>query len=102
MMLIMSLLFLLLTPTLSHPPFTPFACYYGFGPCFDLRQVGYGIAVYKDSFIHSEDLYSASSRNPYSEALPGQPRTKILWRKLPIADTTQNNGLQMAAHIVKS
>src|SRR6218665_2047463 len=28
------------------------------------------------SFIHSEDLYSASSRDYYSEALPAQPRTK--------------------------
>src|SRR6218665_3412521 len=28
------------------------------------------------SFIHSEDLYSASSRDSYSEALPAQPRTK--------------------------
>ena len=29
-----------------------------------------------DSFIHSGDLYSASSRDYYSEALPAQPRTK--------------------------
>src|SRR6218665_644923 len=28
------------------------------------------------SFIHSGDLYSASSRDCYSEALPVQPRTK--------------------------
>ena len=28
------------------------------------------------SFIHSGDLYSASSRDYYSEALPAQPRTK--------------------------
>src|SRR6218665_371445 len=28
------------------------------------------------SFIHSGDLYSASSRGYYSEALPAQPRTK--------------------------
>ena len=28
------------------------------------------------SFIHSGDLYSASSRDYYSEALAAQPRTK--------------------------
>ena len=28
------------------------------------------------SFMHSGDLYSASSRDYYSEALPAQPRTK--------------------------
>jgi len=28
------------------------------------------------SFIHSGDLYSASSRDYYSEALPAQSRTK--------------------------
>jgi len=28
------------------------------------------------SFIHSVDLYSASSRDYYSEALPAQSRTK--------------------------
>src|SRR6218665_2184556 len=32
--------------------------------------------VFIHSFIHSGDLYSASSRDYYSEALPAQSRTK--------------------------
>src|SRR6218665_4034829 len=32
--------------------------------------------LFISSFIHSGDLYSASSRDYYSEALPAQPRTK--------------------------
>ena len=33
-------------------------------------------AMFIHSFIHSGDLYSASSRDYCSEALPAQPRTK--------------------------
>src|SRR6218665_1120823 len=36
----------------------------------------FGIFIVIHSFIHSGDLYSASSRDHYSEALPAQPRTK--------------------------
>src|SRR6218665_548919 len=32
--------------------------------------------IFIHSFIHSEGLYRASSRDYYSEALPAQPRTK--------------------------
>ena len=32
--------------------------------------------ILTDSFIHSGDLYSAFSRDYYSEALPAQSRTK--------------------------
>jgi len=35
-----------------------------------------GFSAMYHSFIHSGDLYSASSRANYSEALPAQPRPK--------------------------
>src|SRR6218665_2406718 len=36
----------------------------------------YNINLFIHSFIHSEDLYNAFSRDYYSEALPAQSRTK--------------------------
>src|SRR6218665_2576343 len=47
--------------------------------------LGIGLTfIYTYSFIHSGDLYSASSRDYYSEALPAQSRTKkigaMVWR----------------------
>src|SRR6218665_4091289 len=41
-----------------------------------IRAVPMKSVTFIHSFIHSEDLYSASSRDYYSEALPAQPRTK--------------------------
>ena len=52
-------------------------------PCHTLSHLlgpwtplGRDVAYFMHSFIHSGDLYSASSRDYYSEALPAQSRTK--------------------------
>src|SRR6218665_4018502 len=43
----------------------------------DIRvRIWHQYTFFIHSFIHSGDLYSASSRDYYSEALPAQPRTK--------------------------
>jgi len=52
------------------------------------------------SFIHSGDLYSTSSRDYYSEALPDQPQTKRrtserckIWKGGPSARNAAQRGV---------
>ena len=53
------------------------------------------------SFIHSGDLYSASSRDYYSEALPAQPRTKKKdLRDVKFGRVGHQHGTQLKGEII--
>ena len=54
------------------------------------------------SFIHSGDLYSASSRDVYSEALPAQSRTKKegLQRNVKFGRVGHQQGTQLKGEII--